>query len=299
MDYSLGIDLGGSAVKIVAITGDGRSLSQKQQLFDETASMDWADKIRRLSWEVQGELGRAPVVTGISAPGLAAGDGLSITCMPGRLHGLEGLDWTEHLGAAKPVPVLNDAHAALLGEAWLGAARDFKHAILLTLGTGVGGAFMLDRTLVRGRSGRAGHFGHATVDFNSPPDITRMPGSLEVAIGNCTVAQRSNGRFTSTKELVAAHLAGDQEATGVWLRSVRALACGIGSFINIVDPEAVILGGGIAQAGPALFEPLQKMLDEVEWRPLKQRTRILPARLGEYAGAIGAAWNAARFSPPI
>ncbi|MBI3874974.1 MAG: ROK family protein, partial [Verrucomicrobia bacterium] len=244
MEYSIGIDLGGSSVKAVAINNEGKSLTQKNQPFDSEAAMDWAEKVRRLYWEMQSELGHPPDTVGISAPGLAAADGRSIACMPGRLQGLEGLEWTKHLNSTKPVPVLNDAHAALVGEAWIGAARGFKHAILLTLGTGVGGAFMTERVLVRGRCGRAGHFGHATVDFNGPPDITQMPGSLEVAIGNCTLAQRSGGRFTSTKDLVAAHLNGDAEATNVWLRSVRALACAIGSFINIVDPEAVIIGGG-------------------------------------------------------
>jgi len=292
VDYSLGIDLGASCIKAMAINASGQSQSQKNLPFDPVVPMDWAEKVRRVYWDVQGELGRPPDAVGISAPGLAAVDGRSVACMPGRLQGLEGLDWTKHLGSVKPVPVLNDAHAALLGEAWIGAARGFKHAILLTLGTGVGGAFMTERMLVRGRCGRAGHFGHATVDMSGAPDITNMPGSLEDAIGNHTLSKRSNGRFTTTKDLVEAHLGGDAEATNVWLRSVRALACSISSFINIVDPEAVVLGGGISKAGPALFNPLQDYLDEMEWRPTRHRTRILPAMLGEFAGAVGAAWNA-------
>ncbi len=292
MDYAIGIDLGASFIKALAINATGQAQTQKNISFDPATAMDWAEKVRRAYWDIQGELGRPPDAVGISAPGLAAADGRSISCMPGRLQGLEGLDWTKHLGSVKPVPVLNDAHAALLGESWVGAARGFKHAVLLTLGTGVGGAFMTERVLVRGRCGRAGHFGHATVDMGGTPDITNMPGSLEEAIGDCSISKRTNGRFTSTKDLVVAHLGGDAEATNVWLRSVRALACAIGSFINIVDPEAVVLGGGISKAGPALFDPLQNYLDEIEWRPTRHRTRILPAMLGEYAGAVGAAWNA-------
>jgi glucokinase len=108
---------------------------------------------------------------------------------------------------------------------------------------------------------------------------------------NCSIAQRSGGRFKTTHELVAAHLAGDADASKVWLKSLRALACAIASFINILDPAAVIIGGGIARCGSALFGPLQKLLDEVEWRPAGQRVFVIPAALGEYAGAYGAAWK--------
>ena len=115
-----------------------------------------------------------------------------------------------------------------------------------------------------------------------------------MAIGNCTIGERTRGRFSTTHELVAAHLAGDADATAVWLRSVRTLACAIASFVNILDPEAAIIGGGIARAGAALFQPLQQFVDEVEWRPGGQRVKILPAQLGEFAGAFGAAWHALR-----
>jgi glucokinase len=75
----------------------------------------------------------------------------------------------------------------------------------------------------------------------------------------------------------------------VWLRSVHRLACAVASIVNVLDPEVVILGGGIARAGPALFKPLAGFLDSVEWRPLGRGVRVLPAALGELAGAIGAA----------
>jgi glucokinase len=116
-----------------------------------------------------------------------------------------------------------------------------------------------------------------------------MPGSLEGAIGNCSVAARTEGRFTDTRALVEAHLAGDAEATRVWRRSVRALAVAAASIANAVDPELVVIGGGIARAGAALFEPLAEHLDAVEWRPLGHRVRVVPAALGDLAGAIGAA----------
>jgi len=294
MSHALGIDLGGSSIKAVAVTPEGRTLAQRQVGFDPDADQDWAKRIRALVGEFRSEHGNPSAGIGVSAPGLAARDERSIAVMPGRLSGLEGLDWTTFLDSPKPVPVLNDAHAALMGEAWLGAARGFRNVILLTLGTGVGGAIIAEGKLLRGAFGKAGHLGHTSLDPQGPPDVCGMPGSLEMAIGNCTIPRRTGGRFQTTHDLVAASSAGDALAREIWLGSVRALACAIGSFANILDPEAVIIGGGIARSGVALFEPLQRYLDEVEWRPGGGRVKLLPASLGELAGAYGAAFNALR-----
>ncbi len=292
MNYSLGIDLGGTSVKSVCVTSDGQTLSNDNMPFDAAATMDWAETIRSTVETAQKQHGEQPARIGLSAPGLAAADGLSIARMPGRLQGLEGLIWTNYLNFPCTVPVLNDAHAALLGEAWLGAARGFQHVIMLTLGTGVGGAAVIDGKLLKGRLGRAGHFGHVSLDIDGPPDICRSPGSLEVQIGNCTIEERTAGKFKTTHDLVAAHLRGDEQATEVWLRSVRALGCAISSFINVLDPDAVIIGGGIARSGVALFEPLERFVRETEWDVGAPTVKLLPAQLGELAGAYGAAWNA-------
>jgi glucokinase len=110
-------------------------------------------------------------------------------------------------------------------------------------------------------------------------------------IGNYNVLERSRGRFDSTRRLVEAHLEGDEDASRVWLRSVFHLAAAVASFINAFDPEIVIIGGGIAQAGTALFDPLSNYLDNFEWRPTNHRVPVVSALLGEKAGAIGAAYN--------
>jgi glucokinase len=130
------------------------------------------------------------------------------------------------------------------------------------------------------------------LDVDGENDIVKTPGSLEGAIGNYTVQKRSSGKFESTLDLVAAAQRGDQKALEIWERSVQQLGCAIVSMINIADPEVVIIGGGIATAGSALFEPLKRVLDEHEWRPHGHRARIVAATLGEFAGALGAAFNA-------
>lgn len=286
----LGVDLGGSSVKAVVTAPDGEVRLRKNVDFDPDRPRDWARLVRDLVRELQRDAGATAAPIGLSAPGLAAADGAAIAYMPGRLQGLEGLNWTTLLDAPHPVRVLNDAHAALLGEVWQGAARGLKDVFMLTLGTGVGGAAMVDGRLLRGRLGRAGHLGHICLDRRGPADITGVPGSLELHVGNCTIRERSRGRFQSTHELIAAHQADDTEASRLWLDSIDALACGIASLINVLDPEAVVIGGGIARAGQTLFEPLQARLDAIEWRPGGQRVQLRPAELGEYAGAVGAAW---------
>jgi glucokinase len=291
MSYSIGVDLGGTNIKIVVISNDGDVL---EYLTCDTADAEgsWARTIKQHIDLIQKQRGQSPSHIGLAAPGLAAKDGRSIAYMQGRLEGLQGLVWQDVLESPAPVVVINDAHAALLGEVWRGAAKGYRNVILLTLGTGVGGAVLVEGRLIKGQIGRAGHLGHVTVNSDGALDIVNTPGSLEQMIGNYNLGERSGGRFTSTRLLVEAHLRGDSEATTIWLRSTLHLAAAIASFINAFDPEIVIIGGGIAQAGPALFDPLRKELDRFEWRPLGHTVRVIPAALGEKAGAIGAAYYA-------
>jgi len=294
MTYAIGIDLGGTNIKTVAATPAGKILARATAPTYEENS-DWAASIRNLINVAASEQGNAPQYIGLSAPGLAAPDGRSILWMQGRLEKVQGLDWTHYLNSVNTITVLNDAQAALMGEIWMGAAQGARNAILLTLGTGVGGGVICDGHLLRGAIGRAGHLGHISLNPDGGKDIVNTPGSLEDAIGDCTIKQRSEGRFESTASLVKAHLSGDEFASEIWLRSVRFLAAAIVSLVNVVDPEIVILGGGIAAgAGDALFGPLQKYLAEWEWRPTGSQVKLVPAALGEYAGACGAAFHALR-----
>ena len=293
MTWAAGIDVGGTNLKAVAVDRDGTVL---QRLTRATASgLGPTEWVAQTSWAIEqfaAALHAPAAAVGVCGPGLAASDGRRIAHLPGKLEGLTKIDWTEALQRRELVPVLNDGHAALLGEAWCGAARGRSHVVMLTLGTGIGGAVMCDGRLLRGAIGRAGHIGHMSLDPEGPVSITGMPGAIEVLAADCTVAERSGGKFQSTAALVAAHRAGDRAATEVWTKSVRALGAAVGSCINLFDPEIVVVGGGIAQAGDALFEPLTREVERVEWRPLGRGVPIVPADLGEWAGAIGAAWNA-------
>jgi glucokinase len=281
---AIGIDIGGTQIKAVAVDGEGGVLGRR-----EAGTSDRAEVLFERLNELLGQLPSSEAL-GISTPGLVPPGSTSVAWMQGRLDYLEGLDWSKQLD--RPVHLLNDALAAMAGEAWIGAAQDVRDAILMTLGTGVGGAILVDGRVLRGCLGRAGHLGHMTVDALGPRDIVRTPGSLEDAIGNHTVKTRSFGRFESSRHLVDAYLRGDPTATRVWLRSIWCLAAAIVSLVNIIDPRRVLIGGGICKAGDALFKPLAAYLEELEWRPTAQPVEIVPALLGQEAGAIGAARNA-------
>ncbi len=290
--YVLGLDLGGSSVKAAVLTPEGALLAEANRVFEPERAMHFAETVRDLARDLVSAQAGEPFAIGMSAPGLPARDGHSIAYLPNRLPGLEGLNWTDFLGSKLPVPILNDAQAALLGEAWLGAARDRTNIVLLTLGTGVGGAAMVDGHLLRGHVGKAGHLGHLSLDPDGPPDICGTPGSLELAIGNVSIGERSQGRFRTTLALIEAHRSGDPGATRIWETSIQALAAAIVSLTNILDPEVVVIGGGIASAGDALFGPVRSRVAAMEWRVCDQAVQIVPALLGDKAGAVGAAYHA-------
>ena len=287
--YLIGLDLGGSSVKAAALKPSGEILDTCQREFDVNRPRHWAETVQECFENFRDQYGPDLQSIGLSAPGIPDSAGQSIAHMPGRLEGLENLNWANYLNWAKPLPVLNDAQAALLGETWLGAAKGQKNVVMITLGTGVGGAALLDGHLLRGQFGRGGHLGHICLGIDEKPDICGTPGSLELMIGNCSIETRTQGRFKTTFELLQAVRSGSPEAKRIWDKSVKALACGIASLINILDPQTVILGGGIARAGEQLMDPLRSYLDQFEWRPGGRRSELKIATLGEWAGAYGAA----------
>ncbi|MDB4632473.1 ROK family protein [bacterium] len=296
----IGIDLGGTEVKSVAVSyPDGNTIAQEtlptcDGEFLADGKPVFARQVAELIRSHENTIGHSAACVGLSAPGLATPEGDAIAFMPGRMAGLEKLHWQETLGRIEALPVLNDAHAALMGEIWLGAARGLQDVIMYTLGTGVGGAIVSGGNLLKGRFGRAGHLGHTSVDYRGEPDLCRTPGSIEDAIGELTLPKRSENRFTSTEALVDSYTQGDPEATEIWLDSLRALAAAIVSMSNAVDPEVVVLGGGITEAGDALFTPLTKFVKATEWLPADACITLRKAELGTWAGAYGAAYQAAQ-----
>jgi glucokinase len=296
-NYYLGIDIGGTKIKTVVLSEESEILEQNELLTEDFSTEKglWKKKIIAVIEEKfkQYGLSKSQVLKcAISAPGLVDKDNKMTLHMPERLQGIENFDWSTELN--RNISVINDGHAACLAEyESFYRAEGVKHLLMLTLGTGVGGGIIINGQLYQGNLQRAGHVGHMTVDYKGPPTMTNMPGSLEHAVGNFSVSDRTEGHFQSVRDLVDAYENGDSMAKDWWLESIQKLAAGLASLINILSPELIILGGGIsAGAGNSLLEPLEKFMEDYEWRPGNYRTKITNAKLGSYAGAMGAAFFA-------
>jgi glucokinase len=222
---------------------------------------------------------------------------------------LAGLDVRERLSGRfnLPTAIENDANAAALAEHRFGAGRGTRHMVMLTLGTGIGGGLILDGRLYRGSVGAAGELGHITIDLNGPPCQGTCPGRghLEAlasgtaadALARKVAAEHPDGdlgREAAEGNEVDARLAVDLAAAGpgdardVLERIGFNLGVGIASFVNVFNPEVVVLGGGFARAGELLFEPARKVVAERALSPARDVVRIVPALLGPEAGLIGA-----------
>lgn len=290
---AIGIDIGGTRIKAVLLNNKGEIISQKviptmTPKSDRKVDPTWQLAVKEVS-ELLIQEATEPTLIGIASPGLPNKENTCIQILPERLPGIENFDWATFLG--KPtITVINDAHSALIAEAELGSGRGYSNLVMLTIGTGVGGGILINGELYQGNHQLAGHLGHCCIDVNSDrPGITGLTGTLENAIGNASLPDRSLNYYNSTHQLVIEYMKGNSFASYLWLSSVRNLALSINSIANILSPEAFIIGGGIANAQEALYKPLNEFLDVYNWKGLPNRTRILNAHYQDFSGAIGAA----------
>lgn len=293
MATAIGIDLGGTNIKGVLLNDAGKIIYQATQATSPASTngqgCHWKQAVAEMIQTLKSKSTMPADMIGLAAPGLPNETNSAIRVMPERLHSLENLMWADYLHE-KEVWVLNDAHAALMAEAKFGAGQGIKNIVMLTLGTGVGGGILINGELYQGNYQMAGHLGHMTLDTNQEhPGITGMPGTLENAMGDATVAKRSFGRYQSTQALVEAYLQGDTFASYVWLNAVRKLALGLCSLCNLLSPQLIIIGGGITKAGDALYLPLADFMDVYAWKNAGRRTSVQQAYFSDMAGAVGAA----------
>ncbi len=193
-----------------------------------------------------------------------------------------------------PVALGHDVRAGALAEAQLGAGRGVPDFVFVTLGTGVGGAVVLDGSPRVGR-GRAGELGHVVVDLDGDPCGCGGRGCLETIASGPAISRRYlglTGRTLSVPQVLVEAAGGDPAARTVWQQAVQALATVLAATSMLIDPQAVVVGGGVALAGDALLGPLRRELDG--------RVRLGPAPdvrlagLGDRAGIMGAALMAAQ-----
>ncbi|MFC5051577.1 ROK family protein [Rubritalea spongiae] len=197
-----------------------------------------------------------------------------------------------------PCIVENDANAMGVAEWKLGAGAGFQHLVCLTLGTGVGGAIIVNNQLVRGAKFVAGELGQTSIHYNGRVGAYNNPGALEDYVGNNEFAADAQQAYfesgiektlddCSPAALDAAATAGCEIAIACWDDFARKLACTLANCCWLLNPEAFVIGGGLSKAGDTLFKPLRKHLAAQLSPPFRDHLQIIPAKFSNEAGIIG------------
>ncbi len=224
--------------------------------------------------------------------------------MPGLIDRARGLSVQSPNTGWRNVPVLaqfadyglplemeNDTRCHTVGELHFGAGRGISDFVLLTLGTGIGSGVVLNGQLFQGGSGRPGEIGHVTVEPDGPLCGCGKRGCLEAVAGGRAVGRRARemGIAADTRELFARAAAGESPAAALVDRVAWELGLGISYMANLFNPRRVIIGGGMAEAGDQLFEPMRRYALELTMPGIRETYEIVPAALHEEAGVVGAA----------
>lgn len=196
-----------------------------------------------------------------------------------------------------PVGLDNDANAASIAEWKVGAGRGTRDMVMLTLGTGIGGGLILDGRPYRGSVGAGAELGHMVIEHDGPPcqGLCTGHGHLE-ALASGTAAGKAArelfGEAATAHDLVREAQAGNQAAVDALADIGRKLGSGIGSLVNIFDPELVVIGGGFAAAGDFVLEPAREIMRREALQPGRDRVQVVLAQLGAEAGLVGAGFVA-------
>ncbi|MGF1536601.1 MAG: ROK family protein [Elainellaceae cyanobacterium] len=282
----IGVDLGGTAIKIGCFHEDGDCLESHtcptpQPAEPQAVLETLLDLISTL------QIRHQIVAIGVGTPGPVDSSG-RVARVAINLAGWRDVplaDWIEaRIGC--PTMLANDANCAGLGEAWLGAGRSFENLIMLTLGTGVGGAIILNRRLFVGPHGAAGELGLITLNPEGPPCNSGNRGSLEQYL-SVQAIQRRTGQ--SPAALGQRASAGNPEAIAFWQAYGRDLGAGLASLLYVLTPEAVILGGGISASAEFFLPSVWSELNQRVLPSSRADVKLLGAQLGNQAGMVGAA----------
>jgi glucokinase len=291
-ELAIGVDVGGTKVAAGVVDREGKVLRRDEQP-TETES---EEKLLALLDEVVDGLLEDDVV--------AIGFGLPSTIdqRAGRVVGsvhipLEGVDFRERMAErfSLPVGMDNDANAAAIAEWKVGAGRGADHLVMLTFGTGVGGGLILDGKPYRGSIGAGAELGHFVLDYGGEPcggDCEGHGHFEQFASGSAAdrAAERILGSGKSGRELVDAAREGSSEALEAVQEIGRRIGAGIGSLVNIFDPEVVVIGGGFSEARDLFLEPALETMRQEALLPGRESVRVVPAELGPDAGLVGAAF---------
>jgi glucokinase len=302
---AIGVDVGGTKTEALRVTDAGQ-IEARSRL--PTPAKDQAATLGTIEQVVEDVLTDDVVAVGMGAAGL-------VDVSTGVLLAAPNIAWRnvplrERIAGRfdRPVTVDNDATAAAWAEHLLGAGRGYRHLLFVGVGTGIGGGIVIDGRLTRGAHGLAGEIGHIIVEPGGPVCGCGNRGCWEQVAGGHALA-RAGARAVlddpeseiaklargdparATGELVArAAAAGDGAAVAIVAEVGHRLGEGIAGLVNVLDPEAVVVGGGVSELGAPLLDPIrERFLEAVEFADVRPEVTIVAAALGNDAGAIGAA----------
>jgi glucokinase len=250
-----------------------------------------------------------PAGVGIGCKGLINPDSTRVEILPGALHFLQGLRLSDIVGLPLDVPVFadNDARVALAGEIVWGAAREAQDVLMFTLGNGVGGAVLARGQLLRGHGGVAGHLGHITVEPDGAVCACGNRGCLETVFSaraiegeawaavhrgvhsSLTRLFREQPQLATCRTIFGAASEGDSLARTIVDRAIRKLGAGIAGLLHVFDPELVILGGQVTDAGAGLLDPLREEVWSRSRGLLGRDVDIVEQQVSDRSGIVGAA----------
>ncbi len=310
MSYIIGVDLGGTYIKAGSVSKDGTLLNQTSVPSNGEIGPDAvvAQIAKAVDTIRQKHGGEELLGVGIGSPGMVDLDGGTVKYPPNfagwKVFRL-GDEVAKKIGVR--VEVENDANAAAVGEQKFGAGRGFNNFIMVTLGTGVGGGFIVDGKVFRGESGGAGEIGHITINYDGPLCGCGNRGCVEAYVGQKYLSRRvaeqlksrpdslinkligGNPENLEPKIISQAADQGDAFALEVWKETGRYVGAAVAAAFNLFDVGVLIIGGGVANAGKPLFDSIEETVKGRVLSPIRPRVKILKAQLENSAGIVGAA----------
>ena len=302
-EHYVGVELCARSARAALVNTLGEVVARREAAL---AGPDLAPQLARLVGELREEGSARVAAVGVGVPGLVNPQTGRVV-ISSDLPSVVREDLRESLRQASGLPVAldNDANAGAMGEYAAGAGRGSRNMFYVTIGTGIGGALILDGRLWRGASGFAGEFGHITIDPEGVDCSCGNIGCLETVASAPNIVRRTHERLmrdsTSSlsrlglnKDFTAADIAhearnGDDFAAMMMARTGRYIGTGLAAVINLLNTERVVLGGGVMDAGELILNPLIEEARRRSFQPNFESTQIVAATLGADAVPIGAA----------
>ncbi len=296
MRNAIGIDIGGTSVKLGLVREDGTVLGRRAVPLDQALGFDaFAGEIGERVAGLMAQ-GPSPVAIGVGVPAYPHPEtGALMKPVPNARPLAKGsLKAAFSTRFGLPTVVGNDGVCAAMGEMDCGAGRAFRRFCVLTLGTGIGGAVIIDGQVIDGPNGLPPEIGAICLDPSRTDLPSRIPGTFEFLASATSLLRRYQSLVPGTEAATAKDLldlakAGDEQALGVVRDGGRWIAQAIGMLSNTLNLEAVILGGGLSQAGPFLLDCVTPFLEAFYWAPFGRPPKLLLAETRNDAGIIGAA----------